>query len=487
MTHGDGPFYASIARSSHYGREGVPSTLESAAPTAVDHVQFYGPVFFTTVSVCFSLFGISIATFRAIGLFGVLLIAAGGVFVCKALGGGPVRSAWTWLLLLLMPEAGTASSNGRMDSLAVGLELCGLAICLDGLIKGRRPWLHGAGAGAFFAAAIFTTPRTFPFLLGLVVASLALVSRGHGATRPIRIQVMFTAATMVAIGLIWTWTAADGPLHWARLMVLVATHENTDVALLPSATMRDLMFVWWQGVTLAVAMTGALVAAWLLRRQTMSSYAVAASFALTVTWTTLVATITLFNYTFAFGVYFVLPLTAVVIAVPTPLSDMRRRSAALVALLLFALLATVRAGKLAHAAVTWEGRDPAPLNRLIADHVPPGSRVLGPGPDFFFPVEAAGSRYLAVPQVSLADWARWVRPVAPGRTDAGPPVTGDFLIWRETDPPPPEYLACGRTNLIASYHPPPVTIRALAWLVDEDPYANYPATNLYALAPCDVL
>ncbi len=479
VSRGDGPFYASIARSYHYGTAGVPSTLEAPAPTAVDHIRFYGPVYFRSVSLLFSIFGVSVSAFRALNLFGVMLFAAAGVFVCRALGGGPDRRAWTWTLLLATPEAGTASSNGRMDSLAVGLEMCAFAILLHGMVKQTRPKLYGAATGVLLSAAALTTPRTFPFLLGLVIAAIVEHWRAPAIPRAVRVQAAATVVTAVAIFLLWSTVSAGGPLAWFRFMAFVATHENTDVALLPSAAVRDLMFTWWQSVTLAFSVVGALVAAYLMRDRDLTPQALAGSFALVTVWTTLVATMTLFNYTFVFGIYFVLPLTTVVIALPTPLSDVLRRGAVIVALMLFLVLAGVRMGKVVHAGVTWDARDPANVDRFVASHVPAGSRVIGPGPDFFFAVERAGSRYMSFPQVSLADWARWVHyKDAPARL---PVPSADFLLWRNDEGPPPPRIACAIQRLVATYEPPPPNIPSLGWVTETDPYAGYPKTSLYAL------
>jgi hypothetical protein len=478
LSRGDGPFYASIALADAYGQHGVPSTLDPGAATAIDHIRFYGPMYFGLVQTSFSLFGVSLASFRAIGLLGVLLAAAGGVFISKVLGGGPERRAWTWVLLLLTPEVGTASSSGRMDSLAVGFELCGLAIFLDGLIQRKRPWVHGAAAAAFLCAAMLTTPRTFPFMLGFALAMLFVLPREVRTSREIRIQAAATLAVAAAIMLAWMVVSSGSPARWFRLMETVATRENTDVAILPGGQDRDLMFVWWQSITLVFSMVGAAVAGVLLAGD-RSVRGIAMTFGLIATWTTLVVTMTLFNFTFFFCIYSVLPLMAVVIALPTPLSDSRRRGAALVAVMLFALLIGVRAARIAHGAITWDGRDDALVERFITYRVPPGSRVLGPGDDYLFPVERSGSRYLAVPQVSAADWARWVQSIEP-RQLKPVPLRGDFLLWRIGDAAPPRELAC-RARLLDTFEPPPPTFPSLIWLVAGDPYAEYPRMRLYAL------
>ena len=58
--HADGPFYASIVRGAHYGTYGIPSALDPQTATGINHIRFYGPVYFTLVDVSFALFGLSL-------------------------------------------------------------------------------------------------------------------------------------------------------------------------------------------------------------------------------------------------------------------------------------------------------------------------------------------------------------------------------------------------------------------------------------------
>jgi hypothetical protein len=478
---GDGPFYASIARSLQLRGVGIPSVLKDG-PTAVDHVQFYGPVFFYLTASWFSWFGFSSVAYRELSLLGAILIAFGGAAVCSALGGGRDRQAWSCVLLLLSPELGLMATFGRMDTLAVGFEMLGLAIFLHGLTHQRAPWLHGLGSAVLFGAAALTTPRSFPFMLGFAVAAVAILpSVLPEARRHVLAQLSICVATGLGIVVAWTFVSAGGPRRWLHMMSFIASHEDTDVAILPTMV-RQLTFVWWQGVTFVFATIGAFVAAHHLRGR--ASYTVAASFALVTAWTTLVVTMTLFNFTFLFGTYSVLPLFAIVIAVPTPMSDIRRRGAARLAVALLLCFAVVRTGKLVRAGVTWSARNPARLERFIEVNIPPGSEVMGPLQDYFFAVERNGSRYLAAQQVSAADWARWI-PVIEQRPPPGPTrrITAQYLLWPadESRYAIPSSIACARGAMIAVYQPPPDDLPALSWLVKDDPQSGYPLTFLYPL------
>jgi hypothetical protein len=415
-------------------------------------------------------------------LFGTILIAFSGVAISSALGGGRDRQAWACVLLLLSPELGLMATFGRMDTLAVGFEMLGLAVFLHGLTHQRDAWLHGLASAALFGAAALTTPRSFPFMLGFAVAGIAILpSVLPDARRHVWGQLTICVVTGLAIVLAWTYVSVGGPRPWLRMMSFIASHEDTDVAILPSMV-RQLTFVWWQGVTFVFATVGALVAAQRLRGQ--ASYTIAASFALVTAWTTLVVTMTLFNFTFLFGTYSVLPLFAIVIAVPTPMSDLPKRGTAWLALGLLLCFGAVRAGKIVRAGVTWSARNPARLERFIQTHVPPGSEVMGPLQNYFFAVEMSGSRYLTAGQVSAADWARWIPEIehreAPKLSDR---ISARYLLWPadESRYAMPGPIACARGDMIAAYQPPPDDIPALSWLVKNDPQAGYPTTFLYTL------
>ena len=474
---GDGPFYASIARSLQLGRAGVPSLLKQG-PTSVDHLRFYGPVYFSTLAAWFTIAGCSSLAFRIFCFASALLAAAGAVAVSWSLGGGRTRQAWAMLLVLLSPELGFAATFGRMDPLAVGLEMFALAVFVHGVTFERRPWLHGAASGAVLAAAALSTPRTFPFVLGFAIALVTVLPRGtdRGRRHAWR-QALVCVATAAALWLAWTIVSSGGPRAWFRMMAYIATHEDTDVALLRAH--RTWLFVWWQAVTPGFAIVGAALVAQRLRGR--ASYTVAASFALATTWIALVATWTLFEDTFLFESLAILPLFSVVLAIPVVSSDRSRARMAVVGAALVCFFVGVRVAKQVRAVVTWSGRDPAPLTAFVKTHVPAGSEVLGPDEDYFFAVEESGSRYLIATQRSASDWARWMAAIDGTPAAAPNPVLADYLLWPRDLPPPA--LSCLAATARASYDPPPMDFPRLSRLVRDDPRAQYAATTLYALTP----
>ena len=476
---GDGPFYASIARSLELGRPGIPSLLKQG-PTAVDHVRFYGPVYFSTLAAWFMVAGFSSTAFRVFCLASAIFAVAGAVALSWSLGGGPKRRAWAALLIILSPELGFSATFGRMDAFAVALEMFGLAVFVHGVTYQRRPWLHGVASGALLAAAALTTPRTFPFMLGFAIALITVLPRGEASSRPhVARQTAACCVTAFCLWLVWTFESSNGPRGWFHMMSYIATHEDTDVALLRPR--RSWMFVWWQAATPAFACVGALIVAQRLRGA--ASYTIAAGVAIVTTWIALVTTWTLFENAFLFETLAIVPLFAVVLAVPILTSDLGRRRMAVVGFAMFCFFVGIRGAKLVRGLVTWSGRNPAPLVEFVRAHVPPGSEVLGPEQDYFFAVEESGSRYLIASQISAADWARWMVAIDRRQAPAPQHLIADYLLWPDGGVIADVPLTCLVAIPRATYQPPPPDIKRLAFLVEDDVRAVYAVTTLYQLTP----
>src|SRR5687767_14470598 len=88
----DETIYASVARAMQLRGNGVPTVLDGAP--AIDHVGFYGPVYFAAAAALFDLFGLSLTTFRMLGVAGALLAALGAALIVRAAGHGVTRQWW---------------------------------------------------------------------------------------------------------------------------------------------------------------------------------------------------------------------------------------------------------------------------------------------------------------------------------------------------------------------------------------------------------
>jgi hypothetical protein len=467
ISEGDDAFYASVARA-------LPSHGN------FDVTRFYGPVFFRTVTLTFSWFGFSVASLRVTSLVGALLIIIAGLVMARLFGASRREQAWTCALLVLSPEVGWAATAGRMDSLAVGLELLALAALVRGLLTENGASGFGVLAGSALAAAALTTPRTFPFLFGLVTAVAYGLTASEGRRRAQASRLFLIAGiTSLTLISIWIVIGAGGFSFWIRTMWAVASHQRDDVALLPGV--RVLAFGWARAVTPVVAVAGALALA--SRRPSHDRRQFALVVTLVTAWTTFVVSATLFTLTFFYATYVIVPLLVVVLAL-APRLPVSRHAAGVMGLALLLVFGTIRIGKHVRAAITWSARDPQPVAAFLKAHVPPGSIVIGPHYLYEFPAVQAGSRFRTANPVSWADWTLWI-PEARGQ--GGSPVeevTPKFLLWPTDEsmvygPPPIDDCAPGAA--LAVYEPPADDLPGLARLIATDDLRGYPRARLSRL------
>jgi hypothetical protein len=472
----DETIYASIARAMQLYGTGLPTVLDGTP--AIDHVGFYGPVYFTAAAALFDLFGFSITAFRLLGVVGALLAAVGAALVVRAAGHSATRQWWAAALVLLTPEMGGAATSGRMDALAVGLSMIALAVYAQGLATARRPIVGGMMSGLLLAAAALTVPRTFPLIGVTVVVGLVIgwkagpESRLYGSRLYLWLGTVLTLALVVSA---WAVVSHGGLLAWMRFHLYLAARQTSDIALAAGAV-REWSATPWQMVTFAAACAG-LALAWVwrtsagsLRPSTMLGAGLsgvegrdpalhtAARFVVAVTVVHAVLMLALQNLTFALASYFTIPLLAALLAA-FPAVNGRRQVVALT--LLGTLTATdlaVRTAKYARLATVWQASSPAPLESFVRRHVQSGSRVYGPDFFYLYAVEQAGSRYLAASRQSAAEWTRLVtlRPAA-AAPSAAQGASHLYLIWPADASlvgQPPRSFDCAGRGESAHYEPP---------------------------------
>jgi hypothetical protein len=475
----DETIYASIARAMQLRGDGLPTVLDGAP--AVDHVGFYGPVYFTLAAALFDLCGFSITAFRFLGVVGALLAALGAAIIVRATGHGAKRQWWAAALVLLAPEMGGAATSGRMDALAVGLSMMAVAVYAHGRATARRPIVGGMMSGLLLAAAALTVPRTFPLVGTVIVVGLviewkaALQSRLYGS----RLYEWLAAAiTLGAIVALWAMVSHGSPVAWVRFHLYLAARQTSDIALAAGAV-REWSATPWQLITF-VAASGGLVLAWAWRAQAGSlrdpalleprdpAPQTATRFVVAVAVVNAGLMIALQNLTFALASYFTIPLLAAALAALPQAgrtsrvnanADARLQAAAVA---LFGTLVTadlvVRTAKYFRLATVWQASSPAPLELFVRTHVPAGSEVYGPDFFYFYAVERAGSRYLAASRESAAEWTRLVTPLS-GRDATSPAAHAShrYLIWPVDSSlvgqPPAAFNCAGRRD-IAHYEPP---------------------------------
>lgn len=486
--------YASIAISRYRFGVGVPSITWNS-PAAVDHIPFYGPVFFDLAALALRLFGIRLISFRLASIAGTLLYLGATLLLTRQFTQSRDRMLVAAVLVLLLPEVNFGMAAGAMHMLAVGFEVLALAAFVKDFDRRRSGAGNGVAAGMCLALAALTTPRSYPFLCAFVCA--AMVPAIFGTARA-AIRYRFAAAMTVvlAVMLAWSIVAHGSVAAWFEYMAYIATHEDTDVAVLPTAV-RKLSF-HWSALLLPLAVTVfGLLAAWSIRRRAEpvptgaaagrdASRNGALSFLIACTWIALVITAVVLNYTFATNEYTSLPLFAVLVAWPWDAFAVPRRRIAVLMGVLLAIEVALMARRYAMIAVRWDALDPAPLNAFVARYVPPGSAVVGMEEPFLFPVERSGSVFRTYNPRSWADWARWVPTIDPAATRLArsfpqPAPRDRFLIWTTEDDVPLGY-ECARGSIVARFTPVEPDGRWPEWMVRASrQYAGYPAATLYRL------
>jgi hypothetical protein len=468
ISEGDDAFYASVAHA-------LPSR------GSFDYLRFYGPVFFQAVARSFSWLGFSVFALRALSLLGAALIVTAALMLARTFGADTNRQAWIAALLVFSPEVGWAATAGRMDALAVGLELVGLAIVARGLMRRDRGRTPEILSGAFIAAAALTTPRTFPFVVSFFVLGLVVSLRPRTDGR-VRHTVASALAVIVGLVALWIVFGAGGLGPWWRMMQSIATQQRDDVALLSGP--RPFGFAWWRIVTPTVAIIGGLRIQ-IGRPEGPRDERVAAGFVLGVAATTFVTTVMLFKLAFFFATFWAVPLFVVVLAL-SPRLRVPPRAVAMAASCLLLFFGAVRVAKHARAAVTWSARDESRVEAFVSVHVPRGSLVVGPHYLYLFPVERSGSLY----ETANAPWADWTRWIA-REMRAAPPVARSFgasdrfLFWPTNEDlvyGPPPSGACAPGDAIATFEPPPDDLPHLSWLTAADDLRGYPRATLYELS-----
>ncbi len=437
---------ASAVLSLVHGGNGVPTALP--AGTWDSFPRFYGPAYFRLTTIIARAGGVTPTTIRLASLLGAILIAAAAGWLAWTTSR---RAAWAWLAFAIVaaaPDLGAIATNGRVDALAIGAEIAGLAAlvaCASGP-TGRSLGLSFL-AGAAWAVALLSSGRVVPFFgaLALTVPAVALVPA------PDRRRVLLAAAVAGAIGggtfVRWTIQAGYGPIG--------------RVLFLRNATRQD----WFNGVTagghrtwglylrpgIMLAGTIALAVAAGAARLVPGTLARLARLAWAAAALTLAISLSVGNNVLYTSSYFTIPLLATSLAVVPLVAGTARRRVAFVATgLVGAVFLAVALGKTLETVQSWPALDPRPLEAFVAREVPAGSLVFGPDHFYFYAVEASGSSYRAAsltpfpgPEIGVAT----ARSVLEGTAGAR-----RYLLW-PAGAALPETFACVGGEPAATFEP----------------------------------
>ena len=471
-----------------------PSRVERLVPRPewVDgYEKIYGPVFFHTEAAFIRLFGLSPFSGRVAGWGGGVLLAAATVWLIFIVGGSREFAAMAFALMVLTPEFSVIARNGRMDSMAIGFELAGVASLLAALGGPRRaiPW--GVVAGACWALAVLTTPRTLPFLAGLVVAAPILMA--DRATRAGFLQAIGCLFGVVLAGVyLWADHLEITVIGWFWWLWDCVKDDVYNVAL--PGHQRFWALGAMTAVTPSAVVLGSVAIAFIALRLRPTLDTVRSPrrrrfwYLFFATSFNTVFYLVVANYAFGISQYFILPMLVVVMmATAAGLEAEPRLYRPVLAFWLVTALGLggIRVLKYIEVWQTWALRDPKLMQQFVETWVPRQSIVFGDDQYYFYAVENAGSVYRTFNVLNSG--LGQLKSESPRRQTVLPRVENSFLLWPVGDQnaPFPAWFNCAKANIVATYEATaePIGIERLLPFAFLPYLHGYPATILYRVPP----
>jgi 4-amino-4-deoxy-L-arabinose transferase-like glycosyltransferase len=467
----------------------VPAVM-GAFPHTLPIDLLYGPMISFLGSLELKLFGLSATSWRFLGFEGAVGAVLSAAWVSRRLDRSPTATAAAAMLVTLSQGMGARATSGRLDTITVTLELLCLACTLTAMRmheSRRSAFAYAALAGIFCGLAALSTPRSFPFILGLSAAmglELALARKWELAVRALIIG----AGALLPV---WGWTFSRGmsPVGWLRFIAAASQGDKLNVSPLLHGTWHffdEPLVPVVSGLLFFLVIVLVFGGAMLVTRRTieMEGHDVTAGLRL-ASIAVLINYVALFLLIAHFWDYeiFVVPLLIPVLTALTAKilrssgPRMIQRTVLGGWIMLAIVLVGIRSGKILAWLASYQERDPRPLQNFISSKVPGNSRVFGPEDFYFYAVETAGSQYLfirpRIPSGLLSkidhdlDWQEQLRF-----------SQAVYLIWPKDDSLPPG-LAARNLRLEGSFTAPmgkqPIRWRKAGW------GSGYPPTNLYRI------
>jgi hypothetical protein len=479
--------FASTSLSIVRGGPPVPTVL-AAFPHTIRADLFYGPLICFLGSLDLRLFGLSPASWRLLGFLGAVGAVFSAAWVSRCLDRSQTAMAAAAMFVALSQGMGARATSGRPDTITITLELLSLACTLRAMRlqePQRSEFVYAALAGTFCGLAALSTPRAFPFILGLSVAICLELALARSWKLVVRASII-GICTLVPV---WGWTLSQGmnPVAWLRFIAAASRGDKINVSpiLHGSWHLFDGPLVpLLSGLLFVLVML--LVFGELLRsgpvgteeHDVVSSVRLA-SIAVLINYVASFLTISRFWDYEIFVVPLVVPVLAASTAKILRLSGRRAIQKLIIGswLMLAIVLVAIRSGKVIAWLASYNERDPRPLQDFISSNLPDDARVFGPEDFYFYAVEKAGSHYLFVrPRMStgliskLDHDLNWQQ-----QLEQGQPV---YLIWPKDDSLPSGLAPANlllEGSFIAKLGKEPAGWRKAGW------GSGYPSTNLYRI------
>jgi 4-amino-4-deoxy-L-arabinose transferase-like glycosyltransferase len=409
----DETLFASTALSMVRGGPPTPTVL-AAFPHIIRVDLFYGPVIGFLGALDVRLLGFSIVSWRMLGFLGAVGVVFSAPWVSGRLDGSRTAMAASAMLVALSQGMGARATSGRLDTVTVMLEMISLACAVRAMRRegfGYWPSIWAMLAGIFCGLAALSTPRAFPFVLGLFVGigiEIVLGRRRELWARGVIVGV-------AALAPVWWWTTTQGmtPLGWLRLIAALSSGDKLsaspilhgswhffDEPWVPLASGLLFTFVMLLVLGCGLGMAGRLGDSEGQKDDGLraGSGLRMAAVAVVMNYAAALLTIARFWDYEIFVVPLALPvlmaLTAKILRGSGP--RVMQRVVIVSWVVLAGVLMAIRSGKVVAWAASYEERDPWPLQNFVSSHLPSGSRVFGPEEFYFYAVENAGAHYLFV-------------------------------------------------------------------------------------------
>jgi 4-amino-4-deoxy-L-arabinose transferase-like glycosyltransferase len=490
----DEVYLVSVANSvAHQSR---PFERLTPRPEWVDgYEKIYGPVFFHVEAAFIRVLGLSPFSGRVVCWIGGVLTAIAAAWLVAIAGGSVQWVALAFALIVLTPEFSVIARNGRMDSLAIGFELAGMACLMTALRESTRATRWALGAGGCWALAVLTTPRTLPFLAGLLLAAPLLLAARETRASFVRAAVCLFAIVGISL-FFWARHLDLTIVGWAWWLWDSLKDDAYNVVL--PGHQRYWALGKFNAFTPFFVIVGSLALGGALLRRRAAPDGVHSKRRLIFCYLSLAVVfnalfyLVVANYPFGVSPYFVLPVLVVVLmatAVAGQLEPWAQQP-----MLAFWILATLFLGAInvvryVEVWQTWHLRDPRLMQRFVERSVPPGSIVFGNDQYYFYAVQNAGSTFRTYNAGNLA--IEKLKSAPPRQPTVFPSLDPAFLLWPVADPnaPFPSWFDCARAHVVATYESPAEAIgieRLLTFAFT--PFAHgYPETILYGVpAGCPV-
>lgn len=483
----------SIAR----GGNGIP-TYTGAPEQMLPFHWFYGPVYFKISGWAMRWFGETITVYRSVSLASSILMLLAFAFYARVLSHSRFVIVLALTTAIFLPEFGSRLTSGRMDPLAVAFMVGGLALFVAALqseARNRRLTLLIGGA-VVFGLGMLTTPRCFPMAVGLAVASaIAALLRPEIRRRVIVHLFVYGGVSLLMVSA-WTFAQGLSPLGWLHIIRSASQGDawNSSPVLGGNWNFRLAAPTLITTVMLVLAMPAVLIARLRGAESRLSASEIIAMVSIIVHS---ILTMLVISRPFDYIMFWGTPLLVTAVILSHPLWRRQepaeggaigaRRPTLVVSFFLFVILAggLLRLGKLADLALSWEARDPGPINEFIRENVPRGTYVFGPHGLYWWAVEDNGSHY-----VSAEGWKQVARKDLPPGYDPTPalgprpaplPLNGQMMIWPDRDPMPSS-LQCAFAP-VAKFTPSERPAERF-WDRFIRRHSSYPPATLYRMDSC---